>query len=696
MRKWLLFSLTVVAVGVLGSTCAPPDGGSDTREAALKAFKSADEMRSYMASQATAPYRNSTSGIEGFFGWITPTAADQATGGATNADSEGGGDTATYSTTNVQEAGVDESDVVKNDGNYIYTLSGDKIHVVKAAPVEEAAEVATIEVESGGQELYLREGEIVAISSSGYCYVNDFWWARMGGIAGGVEVDSAAASAKSAKVVSARMTESMNGPWFDGASTTVSIIDVTDPANPVSKKTIRFEGSLASSRLIGDKLHLVLTTMPVLSDSSEEGIDTTTLEEWLPDVQVMVGNGEVQTSDAVSWENTLYPAESNGYAMTLVASVDLADMDAAIATTAVTANVGIIYASTEALYLTDTQYNYDDFSSRSDTIVHKLAFTDAGTDYVASGLVPGRPLSQYSISEYQDYLRLATTSEEYNLTGESISSGVYVLGVNGSSLDVVGKIENIAPGETIYAARFLGDRGFLVTFKRIDPLFTMDLSDPTKPTIVGKLKVPGYSDHIQLLDANHLLTIGRNAQEDGEFAWVQGVLLTIFDITDLANPQILKIGDAEARVEIGGRGTYSEANGDPKAFNYYAAKNVLAFPVDLYEGDTTGAEYGTHAFTGLYVYRVTVENGFEFLGRIESTTQDAEDDACYSAYYGSTRGVFIGNNVYSVTGLGVKAASLDDVGTLLANTEFADQDGLYNECDWYEPDLLLPASEDLQ
>ena len=701
MRKGCLFALTAAVLASLGSTCASPETPK-AREAALRTFGSAEEMRAYLASQATAPYRNN--GAQGgFFDWlIDPVTAPAMEGDTAGGESDNGSDD--YSTTNVQEPGVDESDIVKNDGNYIYTLSGDLIHIIQAVPVEEMAEVATVEIETGGHSLYLRGKQLVAISSGGY------YGGYYGGAEPGVAVDGDAGDSDGVDsgstdsnpgtveptVVKASTAMSMVGPWYDGSETTVTILDVSDPANPVASKTIRFEGNLASSRVVGDKLHLVLTTLPQLPyGTSTDAVESVTLEEWLPDVQVISSDASVQTTDAVSWQNALRPAEPNGYAMTVVATVDLADLAAPIATTSVTANVETVYASTSALYLTDTAYNYDDFSSRSDTTLHKLAFTDTGTEYIASGRVAGRPLSQYSLSEYQDYLRIATTSEEFSFNGEELASAVFVLGVNDAALEVVGKVENIASGEKIYAARFMGDRGFLVTFRRIDPLFTMDLSNPADPRIVGELKVPGFSDHIQLLDANHLLTVGRNAEEADGFAWVQGVMLTIFDITDMADPQILEINGTKARVEIGGRGTYSEACSDPKAFNFYPAQDALALPIDLFEGDTMGWNYGEHAFTGLYVYRVTVESGFELLGRIGSSDGANESD-CYIGYSGSTRGVFIGDHVYSVTGTSVQAASLDDVDTIVGEAEFAEPDGLYTDCFWVDPPLILPASEDLR
>lgn len=687
--RWLLMSCTLI-LAAMGANCIPPltDPPADddgVRELGLRKFESADELRAFLSSQATARYSSSVNTGPWFFNFFPGSPVMGASEGM--ADDAAGGDRG-FSTTNIQEAGVDESDLVKNNGEYIYRLGGAKVHVLKATPVENMAEVAAIAVDPGASSLYLRGNTLVVLSQVYSNYYGGWGWTEPG-----MGLDRVVATSDSIVSQSADM---VGGPWADGSQSTVSIFDVTDPANPVSLKTLRFEGDVVSSRMVGGKLHLVMQTYPRLPDTpTVPAIQAMSVEEWMPDVEIVSADGSSTTGDVVSWEGTLRPFEGNGYGMTIVATLDIDNPDAELATTAVTANVGTLYASTEALYLTDTQYTWDTTSARQDTMIHKLAFTETGTDYIASGLVPGRPLNQYSLGEYNGHLRIATTNEMFVMTGEDLSSGVYVLGVNGSSLDTLGKVENIAPGEKIYAARFIGDRGFLVTFRRIDPLFTMDLSDPANPAIVGELKVPGYSDHIQLLDENHLLTIGRETEESGQFAWVQGVLLTIFDITDMANPQVLKIGDTEARVEIGGRGTYSEANADPKAFNYFAEKDVLAFPINLYEGDTTGAAYGNHAFTGLYVYRVTVENGFEFLGRIASA-EGATGNGCFSGYYGTTRGVFIGDYVYSVTERGAKVSPLAAVSTPVGEVTFVGALAPITTCYWAQPDLALPPSSDLR
>jgi hypothetical protein len=264
-------------------------------------------------------------------------------------------------------------------------------------------------------------------------------------------------------------------------------------------------------------------------------------------------------------------------------------------------------------------------------------------------------LNRFSLGEHQGYLRAATTIGHVSRTGPGdASNNVYVLGEEDGELALVGRLEGIAPGEQIYSARFIGTRGFLVTFKKVDPLFTLDLSDPTHLKVVGELKVPGYSDYIHPLGEDHLLTIGKDAVDVGEFAWYQGVQISVFDVTDFANPQRV---DVEF---VGDRGTESEALYDPHAFSYFAPRDLLAVPMRIAEwpaGVTREPyEFGETVFSGLCLFRVTTAEGIEPVARFATAPQGAEDDD----WFGPTRGVFIGDSVYAITDTRIGAVSLDD------------------------------------
>jgi hypothetical protein len=687
MRKLWIIGLTGVALAVSGANCLGPWETGKPRIAALRGFDSPEELRQFLVAQANGRLNAQRGGGDGFFGFFgfglapAPSLNGMAESGDLGAEADGaaGGDEP-FSTTNIQEVGVDESDLVKNDGQNIYWLEGSTIHVVQAAPAESVAEVATIEIESYGDSLYLRGSTLIALSSR-YVYYSEIFTSSPGtGIREAEDADGAS-------------TAVVGGPWNDGRQVTVTVIDVSDPANPVIEATVQFEGRLASSRLIDNQLYLVMTTQPRLpTDTSLANLEAMSLDEWLPDYSLVGRGGQSRSGDITGWQGFFAPVVGDGYSITTVVTLDVDNPTGETQSTAITADTSILYASTQALYVTDIEYDWDVFSSRTDTMVHKLAFGENGTEYVASGLVPGRPLNQYSLGEYEDYLRIATTDSSWSASdGRRTSNAVYVLGESGSDLDIVGQVEGLGePGEVIYAARFIGTRGFLVTFQRTDPLYTLNLSDPTNPQVAGELKIPGYSDHIQLLDANHLLTIGKDAEPAGDWgAWVQGVQLSIFDVSDMTNPQL------KYKEIIGGRGTNSEANYNPKAFNYFAAKGALAFPIELYSGDTTGPVYGNYTFTGLLVYGVSADTGFAELGRISTVDEGQTSSGCWWNYYGSARGVFIGNYVYAVSDLGVKAASLDDVSTIMSDAPFAGTSA-DEDCFYDDPWILPLAAEGLR
>lgn len=253
--------------------------------------------------------------------------------------------------------------------------------------------------------------------------------------------------------------------------------------------------------------------------------------------------------------------------------------------------------------------------------MHKFRLREdvAGSLYEGSGIVKGRVLNQFSMGEYEGRLQIATTSGR--LPGPTENT-VAVLEPRDGRLEVVGLLDGLAPNEDIRAVRFNGDLAFIVTFKKTDPLFVIDLSDPTAPVVKGELKIPGFSTYLHFLDKTHLLTIGFDADDQGSFAWFQGVMLQVFDVTDIAKPSLLH------KEVIGTRGTASEAAMDHLAFNYFAPKKWLAVPMVVCEGGSGGNFGYTMTFNGLMVYEVTIEEGFRYLGGIP------HDVAVNPDYYG--------------------------------------------------------------
>ena len=336
-----------------------------------------------------------------------------------------------------------------------------------------------------------------------------------------------------------------------------------------------------------------------------------------------------------------------------------------------------LYASTGNIYLASIHFAYQPFLRTSLSladneqmmIIHKISVDGSDITYQGKGEVPGRILNQFSMDEYDGFFRIATTAGNNWQEGMQTSNNIYVLD---DDLEQVGSIENIAPGEEIYSARFMGEKAYLVTFKKIDPFFTIDLSDPSNPEILGKLKIPGYSDYLHPLDENHIIGIGKETVEaleeeewrDIDFSWYQGLKLALFDVSDFENPVEL------SKVVIGDRGTDSPALWDHKAFLYDAEKSLLVIPVSLYEidedikkqqGNYTGSIYGDFTFQGAYVYDLTVENGFQLKGTISHLSQEDMQKSGFYPYYEKsiTRSLYINEYLYTISQGMVKVNDLD-------------------------------------
>lgn len=696
----LIPGCNVVLYGPLDFLFGGDDGGGDaTGSADLKAFESEEELSQYFADQIGA--RNEQFAAPGG-GWgdfrdeellIGMEDGDAAPGDvpasetavdAPSADSgaaQGGGAESVdnqHSETTIQEEGVDEADVVKTDGTYLYVISGDTLRIVRASPPEELAVLSEVSLEGYGREIYLHDGNVVAITET---YGGPVF------IGVGI-VSTEPAPGDDAIAVAEADTEYR----YERPKTIVTVIDASTPSSPQIISTTAFDGSGASSRMIDGMLHLVLANyqdyyydvLPMLG-SAEMSVDAVDAQGLLPGFERADDAGAVSSGAVVTWREMYRPTDPDGFGVVTVVSMDV-DNSSEFKAVGVVAEPGLIYSSLDALYLTDT--NYDFFGdARETTDIYKLAYGDDGPTPVAVGTVPGRILNQYSMGEYEGYLRVATTvGPTFSMFGQRSESknNVYVLDEVEGKLQIVGSVENIAPGEEIKAARFVGSRGFVVTFEQIDPLFTLDLSNPTAPYIAGELKVPGYSTFVVPMDADHLLTVGEYIPEDlWSSAW--GVQLSIFDISDFSNP-VLQYNEIIGETE----GASSEAFYNPKAFTYFAEAGLVALPVSIYggpfffediafgsgddEGETTITDvdvedepspdgpvilpepFMPQGFDGLVVYRVSVEEGFTGLGRLSTRFEQA-------GYYWSsfTRGVFIGDDVFAVTDHGVRAAPVSDI-----------------------------------
>jgi uncharacterized secreted protein with C-terminal beta-propeller domain len=653
--RWTSIFFFLVAIALLlvagcadfGGSTSDQETGSGERQVAT--LGSAAELEAYLKDQFARSINvdvlatNSLPETDG--GRSGDDSADGSAEGSANGS-------AAHSDTNVQEAGVDEADVVKTDGQHLFIASGNGFQIVSLA--EGLTEVAAEQVAGPVDALYLYDDLLVVL---------------YGAFPGGVEPWPVIDLPPGGRL--------FGMPYWIPVEVKqgVAIFDISAPAAPIHLKTTEFDGYLVSSRLVGGKLHLVQQFLPDLPplnfwyDGSSSDFETAladnraaiaemTLDQLIPHYREVAGLDEAAASEApvVAPADFYCPTSKNGGgSITTVVTIDLDAPDLPFTSVGLVADAHIVYASTESLYTASHKYFYEREISE-ETTLYKFDLTGEQVRFVGGGVIPGWILNQFSLGEYEGVLRVATTTGHAGGWGSQSHSQVYCLQNTGDTLETIGKIEDLAPGEQIYAARFMGKRGFVVTFVSIDPLFSLDLSDPTNPQVVGELKVPGYSDYVHPFGEDHLITIGKDALpgEDDSMAWYQGVQLSIFDISDLSAPALLH------KEILGDRGSSSEAAHNHKAFTFWPQKSLLALPIDLFEHAEPPADpwtYGTWTFKGLYVYRLSTQTGFELLGRI--STQPDEGDGMPMPSW--TRGVFVEERVLAVTEDAVRSADVDQI-----------------------------------
>jgi inhibitor of cysteine peptidase len=318
-----------------------------------------------------------------------------------------------------------------------------------------------------------------------------------------------------------------------------------------------------------------------------------------------------------------------------------------------------VYVSLNNIYLTFPVWGTRVGDSEK-TSIYRIQIEDDQIEYVATGEVPGMVLNQFSMDEYDGYFRVATTTYE-----PTRQNNVYVLNM---ALNITGSLAGLAPGETIYSARFMGERGYLVTFKQVDPLFVIDLKDPYNPEELGYLKVTGYSDYLHPYDETHIIGIGKETTDAGEFAWYQGVKISLFDVTDVSNPREI------SKLEIGDRGTDSPVLWDHKAFLFDKSRNLLVMPilvaevdVSEYPGGVPSWAYGEPVWQGAYVFDISIDNGLQLRGRIthiENPSDLEQDYYYYYSYYSSftvNRSLYIGDVLYTISDAKIKMNNLENL-----------------------------------
>ena len=574
-------------------------------------------------------------------------------------------DSASHSTTNVQVEGVDEADIVKNDGKYIYTISGNKVVIVNAYPADKMEVVSSINF-SSPRNIFINDDKLV-VFGDGYR-----------------TIDAVSDSSVNSKV----MCTGYRCGGYSESITNVYIYNVKDRKNPVLEKNISLDGNYAESRMIGNYVYSISSKYIYNYDSIMPMYEVNGVKSSIPirDIYyfdygdtsyvfstigaINLDDGSLNTKVYLTaGSGNIYVSENNIY-LTYTKTITISDRakffvdevafkllpdsekekvevilkgnsyyDKLSQIRKVIFDYSMVLSGSEKeefdnKYL-DLSKNFETNINKKieNTIVHKININGNKINYETAGEASGHVLNQFSMDEFNGYFRIATTTGE--VWGGNSLNNVYVLDKN---LKIVGRLEDLAKGEKIYSARFVGKRAYVVTFKKIDPLFVIDLSVPSNPKVLGYLKIPGYSDYLHPYDENHIIGIGKDAadasSEDSgrnlDFAWYQGVKISLFDVSDVENPV------EKAKFIIGDRGTDSPVLWDHKALLFDKDKKLLVIPVTVAEIDRSKYRvcsdeelnnydnynyclrpntYGQTVWQGAYVLNIDL-NGISLRGKI--------------------------------------------------------------------------------
>lgn len=577
-----------------------------------------------------------------------------------------------YTTTNVQVAGVDEADIVKNDGTRIFALSGDTLQAASSWPPSALAVTGSVNIEGWPTGFFLDGDRIVVISAVppardpntgvGICPMNGaamFMCGYFGPLTGKLTLIDAATLAVAGEV------------WLPGYP--------------------------AHARRIGSQVHVVLrdaarwpaevrwwpdspwtdqeqqiASIRALEDANEKVIRAAPLSSWLPPAQRRLSGGAVVDVpyDCAQFEVGNAPVRLG---FVTLATLDLDRPATPPSRITLLGDAGLIYASQDSLVLTAPHYWWWSVDGNTDwTYVHRFDLTQGTPRYAASGGFEGHPVDSFSLDIQDGHLRAAVNTmhvrtDETGMFHWDRSSFVRVLD---PGLRETGSLE-LAAGEWVTGSRFLGNQGFVVTFRSIDPLFALDLSDPANPRKAGVLEMPGFSTYLQTLDATHLMAVGVDVPPPPATWQDRSLQLSVFDVSDLGNPQRtvhLKVGSAYA---------YSEALWEHHAFNWFPDKQLLAIPFFDWEPDLSGPDYWSGFESNLRVFEVHPDAA-TFLGAVSMKdlyVTYGDDRWTWSWSPGIRRSVMAtdaaGNTfVYAISDAGIRVASLQLLKAPLATAVF--------------------------
>ncbi len=607
-----------------------------------------------------------------------------ANGGPVPANAGNANGPAAYTTTTAQVAGVDEADFVQNDGTRIFVLSGDSLYAASSWPPQSLALQGQLTIEGWPREMFLSGNQVVVFSS---LYVPRPFDVTNGSTNGAPSGGPAVIACPVA----------IGAEWECGYNlddaTKITTIDVSTLSNPTVTSEFYLPGSYLSSRLIGSQVRVILNdplpfpqgvlfwpdlppnatseqrsqAFAKLEQANEALIRSIPLDDWLRRPSYKRPDGTVVQ---LGYSCTDFSRSNAPTKMGIVTIATLAlNSDSLTSRTSVLEQADLVYASLSTLYIAAQHWWWWPAPGQDDaTYVHAFDITQPNSvSYLGSGVVNGTPQNQYSFDEWNGNLRVATqlanrvADPANGPWGQVVNaSQVSVLTLQGGTLVNTGTSVPVAQGDTLFASRFMGSRGFLVASRQVDPLITFDLTDPTNPTKVAELQVSGFSSFLYPIDVTHLLAVGEFTTGDDASSQLQ---LTLFDVTNLSAPAVV------SQVLVGQGWASSQALWDPKALTWFPEKKLLALPFVDWQpsADWSGFISDLRLFTVDTTAGITPAGSLSMADVYESTGNQS-----WSYYWSPlvTRSILADNAVYAISSAGIRSALVPDLPSWLATVRF--------------------------